>query len=768
MPQLSSQVLSKLHALRRSISAWVLVRGLAIVLAVLVVLLALSLWLDWTWMLDKQQRVICIVIALGVLGYLAYRHLLMPLSRKLDEETLALRVESKHKELHEGLINALQFSRIAKPEELGLSPAMVNATIDAGNRAAANADFRDVLNRKVFNRNLIITGVTVVILGAAAVGIAATDTLNIWFNRMFLLGDVRYPRMTNFELKLNDKGELLLPRGDDWEAIVKVVGEVPDSVYIDYNPKTGSDVTQMMARQGDAKDGATEGEFAASFKNIIDEFQFRIRGGDNRTDWIPVRLVDRPSIETFDLTLTHPQYTAREPQVVWSIRPAKVSASNDPKKAGEPEGKSGTSSISPLKGSTIQFTALTNKPLAEARLKWEKGAMPLALEPATVKDADGNDRAATRFSATIAADQLTSATYAIDLVDTDGLESKRPTRFIVRLRPDKDPVVKAQLLGISSMIVPEARVPIETTFRDDYAVTGANLHYQFRGEAEDAPKGGDKIAFSDVKFNEQEVTDRGFTYVHRWEVSPLMLPIGSNLTFFVDAADNDTISGPKLGKSTAFFVRVVSPQDLRDELLRREAEQRQEFERLIKTQDDLVADTRIVLATGGRESNLSALLRQSLMQAQKRQKLAADRCKSIAKQYENIKLEVSNNRLEDDEGPVQTRMQDKIIAPLHNLADKSAILATELLDQARKAPDGSIRERLLQEAADQQIKVAGEMREVLKYMVRWSNYQEAVNLLHQVLSTQGQVNRETFRAHQARLQSIFGDGEKKPDAPKPK
>ena len=760
-PQVSSQVLSKLHALRRSISAWVFVRGVALLLVVFVVLLALSLWLDWAWMLDKAQRIICIVIALGGLAWLTYRRLLKPLSSRLDEDTLALRVENKHAEMREGLINALQFSRVKDPESLGMSPQMVQATITAGNEAAERTDFRDVLDRKAYNRNLLIAGLMLAALIAGAVGVLTSSTMSIWFNRIFLLGDARYPRNTQFDLV--EGKELLLPRGDDWEAMVKVSGEVPGSVYIDYRPKAGAAVTQLMARQGDNTEAAKEANFSATFKNIIDEFQFRVRGGDNRTDWISVRLVDRPSIEMFDLTLEHPQYTAREPQVVWAIRPAVVASARD-KNAPAAEGKSGTSSISPLKGSTIRFTAQTNKPLTRARLKWDKGEMPLVLETAQTKDENGNAKTTTKFTAAITADQLTSATYAIDLVDTQGLESKRPTRFIVRLRADKDPVVKAQLLGISSMIVPDARIPIESVFRDDYAVTAASLNYQFRGESEEAPKGGDKIVFADAKLNEQDVTEKGYTYNYRWEVGPMKLPVGSNLSFHVEVQDNDTISGPKTGKSTAFFVRVVTEQELRDELLRREQEQRQEFERLIKTQDDLIAETRIVLATGGTESNLSAALRQSLMQSQKRQKLAADRCKAIAKQYENIKLEVSNNRLEDDDGPVQSRMQDKIIAPLHKVADVDGIFATDLLDQSRKAVDGATREQLLRKAMEQQMKVAADMREVLKYMVRWSNYQEAVNLLYQVLTTQGQVNRETFRAHQARLQGIFGDTDK----PKPK
>ena len=83
---------------------------------------------------------------------------------------------------------------------------------------------------------------------------------------------------------------------------------------------------------------------------------------------------------------------------------------------------------------------------------------------------------------------------------------------------------------------------------------------------------------------------------------------------------------------------------------------------------------------------------------------------AIAKQHENIAREYVNNKLEEEDGPILSTMNNRVIGPLHNLADKSAIAATDLLDQARKAPDGASRERLLQQAVEQQIKVASEIR----------------------------------------------------------
>ncbi|MEX2214572.1 MAG: hypothetical protein WD768_10615 [Phycisphaeraceae bacterium] len=811
-PKLSSQIESKLRGLRRAVASWLTLRGLSIVLLWLVVLLALSFAIDWWFTLEKSQRVVSMVAAVALLLYLAWRFILYPLAFHLDDDTLAVRVEERHGELHDSLISALQFARLKDLDKLGVSPQMVAAAIEQGNADADKVDFSDVLDRRAHRRHGLLALLMVLMLGGAVAGVLTNDLMRIWFDRVILFGDERYPRNTQFQLTLNDKGELILPRGDDWDAAVKVTGIVPGTVYLDIDYRAGSDLTQLMIKQTDDKSGARPGapsrkggakpaqtptapvaattastadasakptaqaDFSATVKNVIEPFRFRIRGGDNRTDWIQVALVDRPTIESFDLVLEHPQYTSRLPETVWSLRPASIAASQSgstellpPGSPAQREARTGSSSVYALKGSTIRFKASSNKPLVSAELRNEKGVeTPLKLENVKVKGADGKERAITQFTADIGPEQITNGTYSIVLKDTDGLDSKRPTRFNVRIRPDKEPQVRAQLAGISSMIVPEARIPIATNLRDDFAITKAGIIYQWRGESDASPKGEGVVEFTEVKFNEQQaVTEKGFNYLYPWEVTPLKLTVGMHLTFLVEATDNDTIDGPKTGKSAGFFVRVVEANELRDELLRREQEQRQEFERLIKNQDDLIAESRIALTANKTESiNLSPALRSQLMQVQKRQKLIGDRCLAIAKQYDQIGQEVSNNKLEADDGPVQTRLYGKVIGPLETIGNKSVNVVTAQIDKARKALDNAAREQDIQELINLQSKLALELRDVLKFMVRWSNYQQAVNDLYAILETQGKVTRETMEAHKARLErGIFGEDKPKPKNP---
>ena len=481
-------------------------------------------------------------------------------------------------------------------------------------------------------------------------------------------------------------------------ASAVVTGEIPDFVYIEFKPRTGPEITQMMTRQdlAGAAAGAKEGRFAAVFKNVLEPFRFRISGGDNRTRWINARIVDRPGIDSFDLTLRHPRYTALEPEVVWSIRPAAVDAGASDKPSDGVK-RAGSSSVYALKGSTIAFTALTNKPVKSARLRIEKTLIDL---PVASAKADGRD--VSRLDVEVSADKLVAGTYAIEMTDTEGMESKKPTRFLVRIRPDKDPVVRAELVGVSSMVVPDARIPLKCNFKDDFAITQAGLGFQFRGESEEAPKGSDRVAFTELNLG-QRLTDKGLDYLHNWEIGSLKIPVGSSLTFQVDASDNDTIAGPKHGKSTAFFARVVTEEELRQELIRREQEQRQEFERLIKTQEDLIAESRIVLSSGATESTLSGAMRQKLLQSQQRQKQVGDRCKAIQRQYDLIRMEYLNNKLDAEDGNVIRVMQVNIIDAIGRISVNCAALAAGQIEQSRKLADPAARQAVLQEVIAQRL-----------------------------------------------------------------
>jgi len=706
----------RLGRLRWARAAWMAVDTLAALGIVAAVFVAVSLLLDRTFRFDTAQRAMILGMAGVAAAVVAWRRLVRPLGRGLSDDALARVVEARHGRLGESLLAALQFSRMDDPEAIGYSPAMVRAAIDLGLRRSADVDFLQTLDRRRRNRNLLVVGGAVVVLAVA--GLLAPGTMGLWLRRNVLLADVAWPQDTHLAIVGAEGGALVCPRGDDLPVRVQADpdGVVPSVVVVDHRQAGGASGTETMAV-------VAGGAFRTVFRNVLEPFRVRARGGDAVTPWHEVRLVERPVVEDLRLVYAPPAYVGEGPHDL-------------PKNVG---------SYPVLEGSRIEVTGAASKDLAWARLSFGK-------TPPEDLDRTG-DRA---FRTVLAGDRLRSGVYSVWLQDTTGLASKQPTRFSLRVSPDRAPTVTARLEGIGDLIVPGAVVPVRATLRDDYAVAKAELVCRVHVEEEKGAPPARRFDFgNDVPYGAKKIEA-----VHRQECAPLDLPVGARLTLGVEAADNDTVSGPKVGASGVFSLKVVTEDELRAELLRREQEQRLEFERLLRDQRKLAENARALAAV------LDTLDRafededdRLLASTEKRQRLVGGRCTAIAEQMAGILAEVENNRIEEERKAIRHRLAGKIIEPLRLLARRNVPEAADHLDRASNVKDGEAgaRRAALADAIAEQDRIVAAMRDVLRNMVKWEGYQEAVTLLREVLRAQKNVSEKTLKEYQERIRSIFDE-----------
>jgi hypothetical protein len=728
LSQQTSGVVSRLAALRTQIAAWFWVDGLVRVLWIALALIAADLAIDWFFRLDKPQRVVMLVLMAGVIVWRIYRRLVRPLSAKMSDDALALSVEAGNKQLGQSLISALQFSRMENVEGRGMSKVLVQETVRRGAAAAENVPFGNVLDGQEFRLNAVLLVIALAIFGLIGYGIASTETLSIWFNRNIALGNGTWPQKTYLVIeRMNEDGTVVFPRGEDWTQTVSVTDEseiIPDAVYLDFRRARGRAPATMKK--------TSERQFEATFASVIEPFEFRARGGDAVTDWVRVELVEQPAVEKLQLVVTPPKYTGGQPEEL-------------------PAGK-GPYYV--LKGSSLKISGTPNKPLVRAELRVEGNRLPLKLT--------GN----TQFEGTISPADLIPGQYTIELEDQLGLTGRRPTTFGLRTRTDREPRVRVKLIGVGGMVVQKARVPFTCRVTDDFGITGAEIAYRWKGDDMTQPDGEGKLAFESIKdlFGQPELS-----FEEVIELEPLKIPTGTGLSFRFEAADNDDISGPNVGKSSEFLVRVVTEEELRTDLLRREKEQRQEFERLIKNQEDLLTDSRALEAGVKGQAKLTPEQKDQLIQYHKRQKLVGQNTGAIAERMASIVIEVQNNRLEEDGGRLQTRLTKEIIEPMRSVADELIPAALTGLDKVRRQSEAvAERDAALTETIAQQTETAAKMKEILEHMVKSEGFQEAVNLLYEIQKAQTDVHTQTTKEQQERIKRILeGDAAKPSDTEKP-
>ncbi len=730
LSQLTSDVVQRLAQLRRQLAVWFWIEGLSRIFWAAIALLVIDLALDWFFRMDKAQRAVMLALILGVIAYVAYRRLIKPLSAKVSDDALALEVERLNPQLNQSVISALQFSRMEDLDKRGYSQTMVRQTVQRGATASADVNFSAVLDNRELRQNTFLLLFAVAVLSAVAVGSFMHPMLKIWANRNLLLGDMVWPQKTYLKIERADNGKVVFPRGEDWTQIVSVTADserIPENIYIDFRRARGR-ATQTMKKKDVASQSDSKAEFEAIFASVIEPFEFRARGGDAYTPWVTVELVEQPAINDLQLEVVPPKYT-RLP--------------NQPLPAGR-----GPYFV--LKGSTLRLSGTANKDLVSAAIRHDGKSQKL------------NVQSGTKVSGELPPAELAATQYVIDLEDTLKLTSRRPTTFGLRIRADREPRVRVRLIGVSGMVVPKARIPFTCRVSDDFGITDLNVQFQWRGDDPMRPEGKGDFKFESIQKNLGQ-PDLALDDV--LELESHNIPTGSGLTFHFASLDNDDVSGPNVGRSSDFLLRVVTEEELRTDLLRREKEQRQEFERLLKGEEDLLTDSRALEAAARDAALLTQEQKDQLMQMQKRQKVFATNTGAIGERMANILIEVDNNRLEEANGKLQARLNE-IIKPLRELADNDMPAVVQSLDTVRR--QGNMQKERAEAIAAtlaQQEKTIEKMKQVLALMVKSEGYQEAVNLLYEIQKSQQDVLERTIKEQQERIKRIL-EGEKI-EPPKP-
>jgi hypothetical protein len=706
----------RLRRLRARIAAWFVVDGLSRVLWLALGIAAADMLLDWLFRMDRSQRLVMLLLIVGVLGWTVFRRLVRPLSARLDDDALALAVEATNKQLGQSLISAMQLAQLDDPERCGMSPALVRHTVLSGMREAQQADFGSVLDRRGFWRSAVLLVLALGGLGGLAYGITAAEPLAIWFNRNVLLGNRTWPQKTYLVIeRVGDDGTVVFPRGDDWTQRVSVTADsevVPAVVYLEL--RGAKNRGQLVMKRVEDR------LFEATFPSVIEPFELRARGGDAVTEWVRVVLVDQPAVAELKLIVTPPKYAGGKPE----------------------ELPAGRGPYYVLKGSSLAISGTANKSLARGELVVEDKRLPL-----TPRD---SGPASKQLSAQIAANDLVAGQYTIELEDTLGLTSRRPTTFTLRTRVDREPRVRVRLIGISGMVVPKAQIPFAARIADDFGITAARIAYRWKGDDIAQPEATGSLPIGEASGQPELPIDGAI------ELEPLKIPTGTGLSLRFEAADNDDVSGPNIGRSPEVLLRVVTEEELRTDLLRREKEQRQEFERLLKSQEELLTDCRALEAGIKGAPAIASEQKEQLVQYQKRQKVIGQNIAAIAERMTAIVVEVQNNHLEEQGGRLQTRITKEIVEPMASVADESVSLAAAALDKARRqAAAPTDRDPALGEATRLQTEIVAKMKEILEHMVKSEGFQEAVNLLYEIQKAQTEVHDQTNKARQERIKRIL-------------
>ncbi len=446
---MSQVIQSKIDAVRRKHAVVRAGFGLSTMVIILVSVFAGTMLLDYWFELPYVLRCAVLAIHLSVLGYLLARHVLWPLIKGPDDETVALWIESFYEDAASRIISAVQFSRPKLALE-GVSRHMLGAAVREAEAYIEPKDTTEVIPvDEVMKR--VGVALLLIVIGGGLFLYGKSNTRDL-FLRAICVPGIEVPRKTHVELLTPLK--LVVAKGDAIRIEALAKGVIPNEglMRVRYDGGAISDFYMKPDRDEPEK-------FGLEIENIQDGFSYRVYLNDGRSAPGTIEAHARPDVVDVEIYQHLPAYTKRPPA------------------------RRNKSDLQVLAGSRLQLKVTANKPLKDTaslsgprnRVKFEGANVEYFL-----KRDPANSRLLVTAENNVPSIPVPAGTtgMSIHLVDELGLESKDPAIYRIDLVPDAPPVVNITFPIVREELVTErATTTIGFELTDDIAIAQSRIRY---------------------------------------------------------------------------------------------------------------------------------------------------------------------------------------------------------------------------------------------------------------------------------------------------
>ena len=425
------------------------------------------------------------------------------------------------------------------------------------------------------------------------------------------------------------------------------------------NPKTvrATDPESKLP-EGVSSEGSIR-QFRYRLKAVPENMILYATANDGKSNERTVTVDDRPALLSLRLTYHYPKYMNR---------PANTTTVS-------------SGSVTAPFGTEVEIGATANKPLKSVEMTL--GSRPSGFWSVVKEQAYGR------------LNVRQDGSYHLNLTDMHGFSGAEPPKYEIISQKDQVPTVQISRPASDIDLQPEGSLPLIAHAKDDYGIVSANLVYESQmetalgGHAESG-KGRLTLPGADGK-PELNISER-------WHIGAIHPKVGETISYFVSATDNDTLSGPHVGKSVAFRVHVRSLAEMQKRLMEMMASEQQALGELRKRQIDA--------------QNLLRQARQkptpqNLQKAQEAQRAVGEEAKSTQQRIADTSAQLENNNLATQSELKRRNEAEEIIK---SVAQTKAPAAAETLQKAQpQNPKNAPNSQSLATADKQETEVRNEI-----------------------------------------------------------
>ena len=479
--------------------------GCAIAVVGLIAILAGAAIVDLLMPLPGSVRIALLIGIIGVVGYLLYKHLIQPLRVKLTPHDVALNVERKHRDLEDRLVSALQFGETETDDPIK-SHLLQRLVTDAVERTDG-IDFKATIDKSKKRKHI---GIAVAVLaGCALLALIFPAELDISLNRLLSPWEKTEPVFTT---KLTvEPGNARILRGRSLAINLEVTGKAADKARLIYTK--GDPTAEAEPQRQEIDMVQIEGEkrrFGYEIFNINTDMEYYATANEAESERYTVKVFDMPKLTAIEIAYTYPEYTQLKPII-----------------------QQGDGNIRAVAGSQAEVRITTNKAIQSATLTVDaQDSTPMLIS-------DGR-------TLTTTLDVLNDGKYTVKLLCVDGFNNQTPIEYTITAIPDEPPEIAIREPGrdIKATKLEEVKILAEAT--DDYGVENMTLMYSIgSGEAQELP-----VETVEVKA-EKIISGTYVFYLEELDVEP-----GELISYYAQATDNNTRTGPGTSTSELYFIEV--------------------------------------------------------------------------------------------------------------------------------------------------------------------------------------------------------------------
>ena len=636
-------LISQLHAVRRQ-WWWLtfsegLLKCIGILALIIVAMLTLfavsfqvsqSVFLFWV-------RMAVLLFAIGIAIWTLIRLLILPLCRRYSDAAVASRLESTQTESElrseNRILSAVQLRKNLTDNRLGYAPEFIEHLI-----LQTDQDMKNIQHRQVFQnefRNIKQNA------GIAVAGIGLLLILNFLlpnaFNGFAYTFQALPKTLPSGQAGLKDAihitdikpGNTQVERGTDVNVTAEVSGHIGAPVTLHYRVGDGNDSENASAAEWQSMpmqsiNGSGVPAYRGTLENVNRPLQYYIAVKGVTSAQYRVTISDEPVVTEFQYRLNFPTYTQLQPQTL----PAN------------------TGNIQTLFGTELTFTGAVNKPLTDAYLAFEESG-DLQLAVAEWKPApNAQDPGAAPMSHAIRGIYIAKQTenYHIRITDTEGFENRDPINYTLTVFKDTPPEVNIISPARDTVLDNAMLVELEAEASDDYGVQALELVYRVETE------GAEEMNIPLKRWDGQNApVRRSVSVVYTWDVDPIGIFPGEVIAYYVQALDNDTVSGPNIGKSPTYTLRFPSLSELYDSVATEQEAEQRGLEELVDEQADATGLIDTLLGKVRRHQELTFTDENLMQQVLENQKQIEQTAKQLVEDMKETAKEMEKNQLFDTE-----------------------------------------------------------------------------------------------------------------------